>query len=104
MEIFGVPEEIRQQMQLAAEQAQLTAEDQIRELTDFLDSVGENGALMLRKIMRACIHNETYAHYLNGWLSHLLHDRYHICQYCGSKHETPEDFLAAHTGGGSVGE
>jgi hypothetical protein len=97
--VFGVPEEIRQQMEQAAEQAQLASEASIKELTDFLDELGLEGTLMLRKIVRTCVSDLNYAHYLNGWLSHLLHDKYKICQYCGSKHESAEDFLAAHSGG-----
>lgn len=96
---FGVPEEMRQQMEAAAEQAQMASEAQIKELTDWLDEIGEHGAMMLRKIMRTVINDQLYAHYLNGWLSHLLHDKYKICQYCGQKHETAEDWLQAHAPG-----
>lgn len=98
--VFGSPEEIREQMARAAEQAQLASEAQIKELTDWLDEIGETGAMMLRKIMRTTIHDPQYAHYLNGWLSHLLYDKYKVCQYCGGKHESAEDFLAAHAPNG----
>jgi hypothetical protein len=99
---FGdVPEEVRQQMQQAADDQHALQESQVRELEDFIEGLAVDQAKMMRGIIRLATQDPSYGAYINGWLSHMLRFKFSICQVCGEKHEelSPEAIIAAHNKG-----
>jgi hypothetical protein len=93
---FGTPEEVHAALRQRAEEMKLTAEEHTRNLDDFMEGLDEGHLKLLQTIVRQIVHNPEYGQYLNGWLSHMLKSKYNMCQFCGGKHETPEDWIAAH--------
>lgn len=94
--IMGDPEQVKAMLQQRMEEQRLTAEEHTRRMDEFVEGLPEEQLKLLQTIVRQVIHNPEYGQYLNGWLSHMLKSKYGVCQFCGGKHESPEDWIAAH--------
>jgi len=94
--IFGNPEEVQAELKKRTEEMRLTAEEHTRRMDDFVEGLNEDHLKLLQVIIRQCTANPDFGQYLNGWVSHMLKAKYSVCQFCGGKHETPEDWINAH--------
>jgi len=94
--IFGSPEEVKEALVRRVEEQRLIAEEHTRSMDEFVEGLPEEHLKLLQVIIRQCAQNPDFGQYLNGWVSHMLKAKFSICQFCGGKHETPEDWIKAH--------
>lgn len=102
--IFGGPPNPETQAQMEAErQRQLGAiHANLAPLDAFIERATLEELTMLRGIVNTIIHNPESGHFLVGRIAERARGQYGICTFCNEKHETPEDFLAAHGPDGGV--
>ena len=102
--IFGGPPDPETQAMMEAErQRQLGAiHANLAPLDAFIERATLEELTMLRNVVSTIIHNPDSGHFLSGRLAERARGKYNICTFCNEKHETPEDFLAAHGGDGGV--
>lgn len=94
--IGEVPEEVKAQFERQIELQRMNAEDRVRAQTDLMERLSADDLAIVRDFVRNAVADAQYGSYLNGWMSHILQSKYLICQFCGEKHETVEQMLAAH--------
>lgn len=91
-----LPPELQEHLRKQLETQNELNESNVRNQDTFIDSLDEDQLRMLRGMIQSAIDDNAFGSYMVGWISSILKYKHNICQYCGNKHATYDDLLAAH--------